>query len=290
MEKRNLDATRRARATLLHMSIPMSVARQYARLYAAVKQHLGLNLRGLGWILRRVRTDGILHLDNVQVFFDHRIASSYDLLIAGLPNEPETIQFLRQITDATTIVADVGANVGEIALQIAPSVKRVLAFEAHPIAASALRRSAQMNGFTHIRVFEELIADGKHYSFHVEERNANASAVSPGGIDPSVRLDDRLGELSGPLVLVIDVEGAEPAVLRGAMLTIRRLKPLIVFEYNHISRNRYDIEEVRALLGEPYQLFRLRRDGVLDTAYEQAWNCVAVPRDSEFQRRLTINA
>jgi hypothetical protein len=88
------------------------------------------------------------------------------------------------------------------------------------------------------------------------------------------------------LLMVIDVEGAEPLVMRGGLQTIRRLRPLIVFEYNYVSRARFKLDEIRELLGDTYEILRLRRDGGLDRKYADAWNCVAVPRGSTFESLL----
>jgi hypothetical protein len=99
----------------------------------------------------------------------------------------------------------------------------------------------------------------------------------------TVRIDDDLRDLADPLIMLIDVEGAEPLVLEGARDTIARLLPLIVFEYNQVSRQHYNIGDIAALLGPRYSIYRLRDDGSLDARLEESWNCVAIPNGAVFQ-------
>jgi FkbM family methyltransferase len=269
----------------------LALARSYARLYAAVKDRFDINLPGVGWLARRIRTDAELRVGGVVFHLDHRIASSYGTLLGGQPNEPETPALLARVLDAVhepVTIVDVGANVGDVVLHVAghPNAARIVAFEPHPLAAGALRRSAAINGFANVMVHQELVGDGQRYRFDINERNANASRIGGGGTTASVRLDDILADAAGMLIIVIDVEGAEPVVIRGAQATIRRLRPLIVFEYNHVSRAHYELDEIRGLLGDGYEILRLRRDGGLDRKYTESWNCVAIPRGSHLESIL----
>jgi FkbM family methyltransferase len=272
------------------MEIGLRAAQAYARVYAAIKQKTNLNLKGLGWMLRRIRRDAVVNVDGVRLFIDHRIATSYGLLVSGRVNEVETASLLRRVLSPQTTVVDVGANIGEIVVQAAPRCRSVIAFEPHPVAAHALRRTIELNGFAHVEVIEALVGDGTALELAANARNANASAARAGGDTASARLDDHLRGTTGELVIVIDVEGGEPHVLRGALATIERLRPLIVFEYNDVSRRAFRIDDVRDLLGNRYRIFRLRRDGQLDQDYERAWNCVAIPVNSRFEEILVRHA
>jgi hypothetical protein len=91
---------------------------------------------------------------------------------------------------------------------------------------------------------------------------------------------------ASPTVLMIDVEGYEPKVLRGAGELIARLRPLIIFEYNFVSKRHFTIDEIREAIGEEYDVFRLRQDAKLDSNIENAWNCVGIPRESIFEQVL----
>jgi FkbM family methyltransferase len=261
---------------------------RYAWLHGRARA-AGVRLRGLGWLLRRLRSDRVLQVDGVRLFFDHRVASSYDLLVAGELNEPETAVFLRAVLDAQpepVTFVDVGANVGELLITLAahPRVGRAIGFEPQPFCVEACERSAGLNGFRHVQMHRALVADGTVQRFAANPHAPNVSAIGDTGESvATVRLDDALADAAAPTVLLVDVEGAEPMVLAGATELIRRVRPLIVFEYNFVSRSRYRLADVQGQLGDGYRVYRLRPDGRLDSNVEQSWNCVAVPAGSVFE-------
>ena len=77
---------------------------------------------------------------------------------------------------------------------------------------------------------------------------------------------------------LIDIEGGELNALRGALSLIAMHQPLIVFEYNMVTRKYFKLSEVAELLGEGYCLYRLRsEDGGLDFDLSSAWNVIALP-------------
>ena len=265
---------------------------RYAWMYGRADS-LGVRLRGLGWLLRRMRTDHVLDVEGVRLWFDHRVASSYDRLVAGELNEPETAAFLGAVLEAfgeDVTFVDVGANVGELLIPLAahPRVVRAIGFEPQPACADACERSAALNGFAHVRVRRELVADGAPRRFSTNVDSPNTSAIADvGDLVKTVKLDDALADVRTPLVLLVDVEGAEPLVLSGAATLLRHARPLVVFEYNFVSRRHYRLDDVRARLGSGYDVLRLRRDGRLDAEVEDSWNCVAVPRGTRFEEICT---
>jgi len=62
--------------------------------------------------------------------------------------------------------------------------------------------------------------------------NVGAYTVKPGGILPTMRIDD-LG-LDACDLIYLDVEGSELNALRGAAVTIDRYKPVIAIEENEL--------------------------------------------------------
>lgn len=95
-------------------------------------------------------------------------------------------------------------------------------------------------------------------------------------------LDVEIPNPSGLWVMLIDVEGGELSVMRGGRGFLQTVHPLIIFEYHEVTRTHFSLDDVRAELGNDYELFRLRSDGFLDGNLLQTWNCVAVPRTSPF--------
>ena len=110
---------------------------------------------------------------------------------------------------------------------------------------------------------------------------------------PISTLDAENLDTDKPLFLLIDVEGAELRVMQGGRSLIQKYRPLIVFEYHEISKRTFSIHEIQAELGEQYELFRLRRDGRLDSELENdTWNAVAIPTEGIWHastERLIVN-
>lgn len=142
--------------------------------------------------------------------------------------------------DFATVV-DVGANIGQFtaAVQGEWPTARVLAFEPLPDAAGALRRRRG------VEVHQVALGDHDGTTVfypHAYSLSSSALPVVDGVEDrpwakesqpievPMRRLDTVLaGEaLTGPVLLKLDVQGLEPAVLAGAPATLERVDALLV--------------------------------------------------------------
>jgi FkbM family methyltransferase len=182
----------------------------------------------------------------------------------------------------------VGANVGEMVMDMARNAKveSVHAFEPVADCVHAMRMSAALNSFDNVHIHHTAVSGipGKSF-FRYDVSNPSWSGIKGSGAltieVPVTTLDAALGpDLRNP-VLLLDVEGEEKNVMIGAKEIIERWSPPIVFEYNHVSRSQFDLEQVRSILGAGYELYRLRQsDGLLDTDFSDTWNCVAVHRDT----------
>lgn len=137
---------------------------------------------------------------------------------------------------------DIGANVGFFSLVAASSSNRscrIFAFEARRSAARMLRRNLRANGM-HGAVWEVAVGDhegevdlmvGEHPGGATIARDVAEPGAKPLRV-PSITIDAAIesGRLPDPDVVKIDVEGAELAVLRGMARTLRRARPVVVFE------------------------------------------------------------
>lgn len=145
---------------------------------------------------------------------------------AGEPYEAPLLEHIRTEAFAGTAV-DVGANLGNHTVWMAVMCGMdVVAFE--PNWPYALRRNVQLNRLAdRVRVEPVALGDAVATATHVPTRRWGQLAVGPGRV-PVRRLDDY--NLTDVAVLKIDVEGMEPAVLRGGEATIRRDRPVIFAE------------------------------------------------------------
>jgi FkbM family methyltransferase len=115
---------------------------------------------------------------------------------------------------------DIGANIGNHTLWLAVVCGlRVVAFE--PVEHAELSANVALNDLgRRVRVVPVALGDARGTATHVA-----AGRLAPGG-DLSVRTLDSY-RLRGVTLMKIDVEGMEPAVLRGGEQTIRRDRPTI---------------------------------------------------------------
>lgn len=189
---------------------------------------------------------------------------------------------------------DVGANSGVYCL-VAASIakcKRIIAFEPLPHAYETLKRNIEDNGLT-ARV------DLRQVGLSDRTGTAKLSIPDPGHglIQTSATLGapfyavhssldiaiSRLDDIALPpdiTVIKVDIEGHEPAFLRGAKDMIDKNRPIIFGEVLSIA----NFAELSAFLSEVgYVDFRLRPDMVLHDASvvfdNEAWNHAWVPRE-----------
>jgi FkbM family methyltransferase len=161
---------------------------------------------------------------------------------------PET-RVLRSMLGPGDTFIDVGANHGSFSLLAASLIGdsgQVFAFEPQPRLATLTARSLAASGTTRFKVFNVACGDHRgdvdlHVPWMLNDGSGSASvyagyarehsSVISVGVRP---LDDVLDHraISGRVVVKIDVEGSELAVLRGAQSLIADRRPAILFEVN----------------------------------------------------------
>ena len=274
-------------------------AKSYARGYLIFKRLTHRNLPGLGRALDLIKTERVLIVKGLKFHFDPLVGRAYGLMIIGQRNEPETHSFLVsvmiQIGEKVNFV-DVGASIGEFAVDMAANekVSTVIAFEPQPEAARAVEKSFAINGFQKARVIQKIVTDGQKdlYFLHDLQSPTASHVVSSISKDlkgnqrlmkiPATNLDEELSEIEGSTIILLDIEGGEYLAMKGCLSFIRRWRPLLIFEYNSISRKSFDLNMVRNLLGPDYSIYRLRADGLVDINETNTWNMVAVSKSSNF--------
>ncbi len=164
--------------------------------------------------------------------------------------EPHLLDVLNRLLVRGAVFVDVGANVGAVTLAVARGGLnldlRVVCIEPSARLAQRLRANLLLNHLDDIQVLEKAAAaeNGTVTLQQVagDEPNQGLSTTRAGGgshnreavtvealtID-SLLTDPKLAE--GPLILKIDVEGAEYEVLEGARSTLLRRRPAVVFEF-----------------------------------------------------------
>ena len=175
----------------------------------------------------------------------------------GHPYEHDLLLTLAPFVRSSSVVVDVGANIGNHTLFFAVVREAsVHAFEPNPVARGWLLRNVELNQIGHIFVHDQALSDDRGRASIVSDGTlgeARAIRDAEGSIEVC-RLDDfGLAREIRISVLKIDVEGVEEQVLGGADRTIREHRPLIAVE----ARDRVARETLDVLLRE-YGYRRLR--------------------------------
>ena len=226
------------------------------------------------------------------------------VFVSGL-YEPATMIALRQFVSPGACVIDAGANAGLMTLACAAwsgSAGRVLAFEPSSREYARLVEHVDLNELTNVETSRTALGSSpgvrnlrvaeSHYSglntlaprFAYDDVAVDhTEPVEVTTIDAIVA-DRNLRQLD---VIKMDVEGAEADVLRGGFASIRRLRPVLVFEA---------FEPALAAHGETfaglahivdaleYDTFRIDDDGQLSAVSSVsggAENFVAMPRQAQ---------
>lgn len=234
------------------------------------------------------------------MYFSPNIEGSYDYLLIGKSNEPETHLLLNKIINGLDRFnfIDIGASVGEFVLAMTKfdSLERCYAFEPRPECVFVLEKNNELNNENRVQVFNKAVSDrpsklkiyrnagGSSSGLYELSDTSEASYVM---VD-TVKLDDVLPELLVNPIILIDIEGAEPLAISGASQFIATNRPLIIFEYNETSKKHFRLDEIQYLLGEQYSIYRLKHDGSLDNDFSNSWNCVAIPHSTVFEKLLPV--
>jgi FkbM family methyltransferase len=258
--------------------------------------NFNFNIRGLGFLYRQFKTDRYLNVNGGKLFFNHKIADNYGRLINGRYNEPETHIFIDKaisILDSKCIFVEVGGNIGEFVIDYSMNAKveKIYVFEPQPEQSKSIENTININNFNKtVLVKKPVYSSEQDIIFNIPENNASSAGITNstlGGLKMiTTTLDAKIESNKLPHIVLIDVEGAELEVLKGGINLIRDNRPLIIFEYNFVSKKSFHYKEVQNFLGDDYKIFRLNRKGLIDNELDNAWNLVAINCNSAFSKLL----
>ncbi len=166
------------------------------------------------YIGHMINLDGVYEIADLDFFFD-----------AMAPN--------RGLFAAGTAI-DIGANIGNHSLYFSDYFQKVISFEPNPRTYKVLQLNAELasnvvccnEGIsdTNTELLLETCTTNSGRSTITDSKNANARSIRVKA------LDSVINETENVRLIKIDVEGHEEKALIGAEQTIRRNKPIILFE------------------------------------------------------------
>ena len=157
--------------------------------------------------------------------------------------EPHMHTLFDKYVTKTSIVVECGAHIGTHTVKLAQLANHVYAFEPMPVTNRVLHKNVLLNTIGNVTIFQEGVSDasGSTTFCLIPFGNPGAACLdnNPMGLPPylppvetihvSLRSIDSLN-LERLDFMKIDVEGYETLVIKGAMNTIRKYRPIIVME------------------------------------------------------------
>lgn len=155
--------------------------------------------------------------------------------------EREQVKFFEKIFKKDWVVFDIGAHVGFYSLlsaELAGEEGKVFSFEPLTINYEYLKKHIEINNYRNITPFNVAVSDRDGFAFFSEGENTSTGHLTSNGEIKvrTIAIDDWVNDRKLPIpdILKIDVEGAELAVLKGAVNLLNGHHP-VVFLSTHGS-------------------------------------------------------
>lgn len=227
------------------------------------------------WVVKFAGRDVTIPLRSDRAWLD------WDAALSVLGHEPaikQTYHTLLTGTSRPDLFVDIGANYGMHSLLFLVAGVETIAFEPNSSCLSYIRELCEVNGVTPRLEHAAVGAEPGKFELFFPERETWLGSLDPAVVErlrttgdlrhESVvvrTLDDFLPQLEGRRTLIkIDVEDHEHAVLTGAAETLRRYRPLVLFEthmggqrppvFDLFERHGYRLAQIPLLPGEALRL------------------------------------
>ena len=275
---------------LMNINLNLFIARVIARFNYHLSKSTGIFIPGTGYFLRKISHKFTFNWNGFSLIFEPKMASVYGFLVIGKSNEVDTLNYLNQLSKETEdfTFINVGSCIGEfIFSDICIKSNFIIAIDANINAIDSLTDNCKLNNLNHIKFLNKAVSDNSesHINFHLNVKNPNESSIINIAVNDcvvhkvqAITIDSLSNFIKGTnVVMLIDVEGAELKVLKGAKETILKYNPIIIFEYNYVSKNIFTLEELMNCLPQNYALFSLEDNKPVLDYNKIYWNLIAKP-------------
>lgn len=159
--------------------------------------------------------------------------SEYENWIAHVGMPDANASLLRKILGPSGTLIDVGANIGTIAVPLALSGPSVIAIEMNPKNCARLWVAAAANQLARFQIVQAAASDYDGLIVFSGDEAAGHITDGDGTSSVCLRIDTILAQLNplvSPVALKMDIEGHEATALRGAVESLKRFRPTVMFE------------------------------------------------------------
>lgn len=204
--------------------------------------------------------------------------------------EPHVISFVKGTLPPGSVVIDVGANIGLFSLAVLASVPQstVHMFEPSPVPRGLLSQTLKRNAFgdrvrlnaaalySEVGEMDFYVHAGKHAALDGLRDTRYATVGDASCIRvPVTTLDSYVKQsaIQRLDLLKLDAEGAELSILQGATVTLRTLRPTVLFEAGMQNLTPYNVtpSELYQFFAEHgYQVVTLRGVSLSESEFRQA--------------------
>lgn len=199
---------------------------------------------------------------------------------------------------------DIGANIGVYSLwagSLVGSTGRVYAFEPAERASVWLAALIAENRASNVEIVRRAVGDrAEDVELHTMTGASGLSSVVPGlrlsatggtvETVSSVSFDTFAADHRKPTLVKIDVEGYEPAVVRGMAGVLEDVRPVVVFEAPEFGGGTGTVAVVDDLQSHDYAVFSLTRRGLVPFAKHCfSHNLLALHADHHAQKAALLN-
>lgn len=192
--------------------------------------------------------------------------------------DKKKVAFLLSLLKPDDQVFIVGAHIGTLTIPVAKAVRKVVAFEANPATFRYLDWNVRLNHLPNVQVYNYAIySEEVQIPFYQNKANSGGSKVKPVTdhhmynydhpdeirVEGKV-LDDLVtrNNIDFPDMIVMDIEGAESAALKGANACLSHARYLYIeFEPHHLTNvANVSVEDFTAAITKHFPYMRIVDD------------------------------